>query len=211
LHLVSPLVLSSIIPFHHHQDNKIRYHNKQTANSTSRCIGGWVNQFPSLEEAQRTNIALAHTAAETFATTLCPSPAEISQSKNKRGIAFRFIYMSCAGAEQNSFASLWWSADSRKMKGAAEKGLLELADSRNPGSLECYCLRLGKVLPGGSTVYNLTTMGVSQSISDAHVAKCAINTVLDGRTKEEGGRILENVDCVGDDWASINSLSMDGV
>jgi hypothetical protein len=44
------------------------------------------------------------------------------------------------------------------------------------------------------TVYNLTTMGVSQSISDAHVAKCAINTVLDGRTKEEGGRILENVD-----------------
>jgi hypothetical protein len=72
-------------------------------------------------------------------------------------------------------------------------------------------LRLGKVLPGGSTVYNLTTMGVSQSISDAHVAKCAINTVLDGRTKEEGGRILENVDCVGDDWASINSLSMDGV
>jgi hypothetical protein len=35
--------------------------------------------------------------------------------------------------------------------------------------------------------------------------------VLDGRTKEEGGRILENVDCLGDDWASINSLSMDGV
>jgi len=189
-------------------DHLLRLFEHEGVRGCIWCIGGWVNKFPSLEEAQRTNIALAHTAAETFATTLCPSPAEISQSKNKRGIAFRFVYMSCAGAEQNSFASLWWSADSRKMKGAAEKGLFELADSRNPGSLECYALRLGKVLPGGHTVYNLTTMGVSQSISDAHVAKCAINTVLDGRTKEEGGRILENVDCLGDDWATINSLSV---
>ena len=205
--LQCPLTYHSFPPSSNY---KRRLHDEQGADSIStRCIGGWANKFASLEEAQRINISLAHTAAETFATTLCPSPAEISQTKNKRGIAFRFIYMSCAGAEQNPFASLWWSADSRKMKGAAEKGLFELADSRNPGSLECYALRLGKVLPGGSTVYNLTTMGVSQSISDAHVAKCAINTVLDGRTKEEGGRIWENADCLGDDWATINSLAID--
>lgn len=95
------------------------------------------------------------------------------------------------------------------MKGAAEKGLFELADSRTPGSFECYSLRLGKVLAGGQSVYNLVSMGSSQSIADTLVARCAINTVLDGRTKEEGGRILENVDCLGDDWAQVNSLAIE--
>ncbi|KAI5200064.1 hypothetical protein AUEXF2481DRAFT_28231 [Aureobasidium subglaciale EXF-2481] len=173
------------------------------------CIGGWVAKFPSLEEAQRVNIALPQSAAEAFSSALSPSSAEISQTRNKRGIPFRFIYMSCNGAEQNPFASLWWSADSRKMKGAAEKGLFELADSRNPGSFEVYSLRLGKVLPGGQTVYNLMTMGSTTSIADNLVAKCALNIVIDGRMKDEGGRILENVDCLGDDWSQINSLSID--
>lgn len=146
-------------------------------------------------------------AAEAFAAHLSPSPAEVAQTKNKRGIAFRFVYMSVAGAEQNPFASLWYAADSRKAKGAAEKGLFELADAREPGTFEVYSLRLGKVLPGGQSVYNLLTMGSSQSISDNLVARCAINTVLDGRNKEEGGRVLENNDCLGDDWANINTVT----
>ncbi|THY97132.1 hypothetical protein D6C95_05018 [Aureobasidium pullulans] len=174
-----------------------------------RCVGGWTNKFPSLQESQRVNIAMPHSAAETFSATLSPSSSAIAQSKNKRGIAFRFIYMSCTGAEQNPFASLWYAADSRKTKGAAEKGLFELADSRTPGSFEAYAMRLGKVLPGGQSVYNLMSMGSSTSISDTLVARCAINLVLDGRTKEEGGRVLENVDCLGDDWAQINSLSIE--
>jgi hypothetical protein len=148
-------------------------------------------------------------AAEAFASRLSPSAAEISQSKNKRGVAFRFVYMSMAGAEQNPFASLWWSADSRRIKGAAEKGLFEFADSRQPGTFDAFSLRLGKVLAGGQSVYNLVTMGSSQSIADNLAAKCAINTVLDGRTKQEGGRILENADCLGDDWAQINSLRVE--
>lgn len=177
--------------------------------SNHRCVGGWTNKFPSLQESQRVNIAMPHSAAETFSATLSPSSSAIAQSKNKRGIAFRFIYMSCTGAEQNPFASLWYAADSRKTKGAAEKGLFELADSRTPGSFEAYAMRLGKVLPGGQSVYNLMSMGSSTSISDTLVARCAINLVLDGRTKEEGGRVLENVDCLGDDWAQINSLSIE--
>ncbi|KAG9562197.1 hypothetical protein KCU61_g8089, partial [Aureobasidium melanogenum] len=190
-------------------DHLLRLFEHEGVRGCIWCIGGWVNKFPSLEEAQRVNIALPQTAAETFSSSLAPSSSEISQTKNTRGIAFRFIYMSCHGAEQNPFASLWWSADSRKMKGAAEKGLFELADSRTPGSFECYSLRLGKVLAGGQSIYNLVTMGGSQSIADTLVARCALNTVLDGRTKEEGGRILENVDCLGDDWAQVNTLPID--
>ena len=167
-----------------------------------------MNKFPSKEIAQQVNIAMPLAAAEAFASALSPSEAEISTTKNKRGVAFRFIYMSAAGAEQNPFASLWWAADSRKMKGAAEKGLFELADARTPGSTEVFALRLGKVLAGGQTVYNLLTMGSSQSIADNLVARCAVNTVVDGRTKEEGGRVFENAECLGDDWNQINSLTV---
>lgn len=190
------------------EDRLIRLFEHEGVQGCIWCVGGWTNKFPSLQESQRVNIAMPHSAAETFSATLSPSSSAIAQSKNKRGIAFRFIYMSCTGAEQNPFASLWYAADSRKTKGAAEKGLFELADSRTPGSFEAYAMRLGKVLPGGQSVYNLMSMGSSTSISDTLVARCAINLVLDGRTKEEGGRVLENVDCLGDDWAQINSLSI---
>ena len=115
--------------------------------------------------------------------------------------------MSVAGAEQNPFASLWYAADSRKTKGAAEKSLFELADSREKGSFEVYVLRLGRGMQGGQSIYNVLNQGVSTSISTLLVARCAINTVLDGRKEDEGGRILENVDCLGDDWADINTFT----
>lgn len=149
-------------------------------------------------------------AAEAFAVHLAPTPAELdSMPRNKRGNAFRFIYLSVAGAEQNQFASLWSQAQTRKTKGAAETGLLDLAESRERGTFEVYALRLGRVLAGGQSVYNIVQEGVSLSVSDALVAKCCINLALDGRTKDEGGPLLENADVLGDDWADVNTQVYD--
>lgn len=125
--------------------------------------------------------------------------------RNSRSHAFRFIYLSIAGAEQNQFASLWSQAQTRKAKGAAEKGLLEYAETREPGTFEVYALRLGPVLPGGQCAYNIIQEGIRTCISDFLAARCCINLALDGRTKQEGGSILENADCLGEDWADINS------
>lgn len=162
--------------------------------------------FPNLETAQRVNIAMPQAAAEAMAQTLSPEPS--FKSKSKRGDAFRFVYLSVAGAEQDQFRSLWVQAQSRKAKGAAEKGLFELADSRPKGTFEAYSLRLGKVLPGGQTAYNIVTEATSTSISVGLVAKGCISTVIDGRLEKEGGRILENADLFGDDWAQMTSLDV---
>jgi len=173
----------------------------------TRCIGGNVNKFPNLETAQRVNIAMPQAAAEAFAVHVAPTSSELTHApKNSRGHAFRFIYLSVAWAEQNQFASLWTQAQTRKTKGAAEKGLLDYAATREPGTFEVYALRLGRVLAGGQSAFNIMQESVSQSISDELVARCCINLALDGRTKAEGGSILENVDIFGDDdWANINT------
>lgn len=143
-------------------------------------------------------------AAEAFAQTLAPEPS--FKSKSPRGDAFRFIYLSVTGAEQDQFRSLWVQAQSRKAKGAAEKGLFELADTRPKGTFEVYSLRLGKVLPGGQTAYNIVTEAATTSISAELVAKGCITTVIDGRLESEGGRIFENADLFGEDWASVTDL-----
>lgn len=173
-----------------------------------RCIGGIVGKFKDLEEAQRVNVALPQAAAEAFAIHVAPTTAEVlAMPKKKRGHAFRFIYLSMAGAEQDQFASLWSQGQSRKAKGAAEKGLFEYAQTRDPATFEVYALRLGPVLPGGQTVYNIVQMGIKTCISDFLAARKCINLALDGRG-DEGGPILENADCLGDDWGDMNSLQI---
>lgn len=110
-----------------------------------------------------------------------------------------------AGAEQDQFVSLWSQAQSRKAKGAAEKGLIDYAQTRDPATFQVYCLRLGPVLPGGQTAYNIIQEGIKTCISDFLVARKCINLALDGRI-DEGGPILENADCLGDDWADMNTV-----
>ncbi|KAL1302601.1 hypothetical protein AAFC00_002977 [Neodothiora populina] len=171
------------------------------------CIGGPVGSFKDLETAQRVNIALPQAAAEAFAVHVAPTASELqSMPKNSRGNAFRFVYASMVGAEQNQFASLWSQAQTRKAKGAAEKGLFEYADSRDPGTFEAYALRFGQILPGGQSVYNIMQESMRVVISDALAAKKMISIVLEGRKQEEGGRLLENADCFGEDWADINTV-----
>lgn len=153
-------------------------------------------------------MALPLQAAEAFATFLAPTPSSVPK-KGTRKQPFRFLYMSVAGAEQDSFRSLWSQAQTRKMKGAAEKGLFELADGETyQGMFEVYALRLGKVLPGGQTVANILSEAVSSNVSVERVGRFCINTVLDGRTEEAGGRICESAQILGDDWSEINTQSL---
>ena len=117
--------------------------------------------------------------------------------------------MSAAGAERDQFRSLWSQAQTRKMKGAAEKALLGVAESESSqGMFEAYFLRLGRVLPGGQTMQNVATEAVTVSINNERVAKFAINTVIDGRSEAEGGSVAENAVVLGDDWADINVQSI---
>lgn len=184
--------------------------SKQT-DARYRCIGGAISKFPKLEEAQKANIALPLSAAEAFAINLSQHvPAPVSTLKKPLpSPPFRFVYMSCSGAEQNQFASLWVQADTRKMKGAAEKGLFDLADTgAYKDYFDPYALRLGTVYPGGQSVGNILTEAVTTSISVERVARCAIQTVLSGRpglTVEKGKRTIENAAALGDDWADINT------
>lgn len=125
---------------------------------------------------------------------------------------FRFVYMSTYNACQDQFANLWTKAKFRKMKGAAEKGLLALAEEKGQGMLEVFCLRLGTVLNGGQTVPNVIREGAGGYISDALVANKALSLCLGGRGGEkyggaEGSGVLELTEVLGEGWADINSIN----
>ncbi|GAB7343718.1 hypothetical protein MBLNU457_1698t1 [Dothideomycetes sp. NU457] len=183
----------------------------QGVNGCIWCLGGPVSKYASFDEAQTVNVSYAIAAAEAFVRDLIPLPSEDSENVGgRKKQPFRMVYMSVAWAEQNQFRWLVSNSQMRKMKGAAEKGLAEIADGENAmGMLEVYFLRLGRVLPGGQTMGNVATEAVTTSISAERVAKCAHDVVLDGRRGENGEmvRVLENKDCLGEDWADINTIS----
>ena len=174
------------------------------------CIGGTMDKFKNQEEAEMVNIHYTITAATAFATSLAPL-LDPKAPPNKQKFPFRFIFMSAWGAEQDQFRSLWlWSA-SRKIKGAAEKGLFDVAD--NSGLIDgkrCFqviALRAGGVIQKGDAVSTLLTEAVAPYIAVDRLAKTAIKMALEG-TGVEGKRILENKECLGDDWANINTLTI---
>jgi len=169
-----------------------------------------VSKYASFDEAQTVNVSYAIAAAEAFVRDLIPLPSEDSEQGGRKKQPFRMVFMSVAWAEQNQFRSLWTNGQMRKMKGAAEKGLSEIAEGENAmGMMEVYFLRLGKVLPGGQSMGNVATEAVTTSISVERVAKCAHDVVLDGRKNEKGEvtSVLENKDVLGEDWADINTIS----
>ena len=187
------------------------------------CLGGALTRFSSHDEAMTANVSYAIQAAEAFVKDLIPRPSDVaeevvapnskkgSQGKGRKKQPFRLVYMSVAWAEQNQFRSLWSQAQTRKMKGAAEKGLFEIADGDTAsGMLEVYCFRLGRVLPGGQTMGNVATQSVSTCVSVERVAKRAHDYIVDGGRAGDNGeieRIVENATVLGEDWADINTIS----
>lgn len=150
------------------------------------------------------NVALPVIAAEAFQTELA------TQGLDR---PFRFVYFSVTGAEQDQFRGLWARAQTRKMKGAAERALFEVAE-RDAGDaerlFEVYCLRLGRVLEGGQTMGNVLTEAVSSSVTLERVAKKSLEVVMYGCRDGEGRskKIVENAEVLGEDWAEVNALTM---
>ncbi|KAK3717748.1 hypothetical protein LTR37_005519 [Vermiconidia calcicola] len=175
------------------------------------CVGpANMKQYKNKEEAEKVQIHYPIQAANAFAAALATRLDPKAPPRSQK-FPFRFIFMSAWGAEQNQFRSLWMWADSRKIKGAAEKGIFDIADNSDlmdgKRCFETIALRPGSVLAGGDAISTLVSEAVVPVIAVDRLAKCAIRTVLEG-TGYPDKRILENKDCLGDDWAMINTLTL---
>lgn len=123
------------------------------------AIGGRVQQFKDLDEARKVNINYSVAAAEAFAqhlaTALTPHDGYPNKSPGVgvKRFPFRFVFISSFLAEHDQFRRLFVYSDSRKIKGAAEKGIMGVAiDSQEIGGHKCFeviALRPGAVLAGG--------------------------------------------------------------
>lgn len=59
----------------------------------------------------------------------------------------------------------------------------------------------------GEYTSTLLAESVAPACAVDRLAKCAIKTALEGMPLK-GKRVLENKDCLGDDWGMINSLTI---
>lgn len=176
------------------------------------CLGGrtYATYKGKKEDAEMVWIHYPIQAANAFASSLA-TKLDPNAPPNKQKFPFRFIFVSGWGAEQDQFRGLWMWSDSRKIKGAAEKGIFDIADnSVMVGEKRCFeaiALRPGTVLAGGDAVTTLLSEAVVPVIGVDRLAKCAIKMALEG-TGYSDKRVLENKDCLGDDWHMINSLTI---
>ncbi|WPG98684.1 Hypothetical protein R9X50_00147800 [Acrodontium crateriforme] len=177
-------------------------------------LGGKHADYKSKEEAEKVGISFPVQAAEIFAKYLATELDPLAPP-NKQKFPFRFVFISAWGAEQDQFRALWLWNDSRKIKGAAEKGIFDVADNAElKAGKRCFqaiALRPGVVIAKGDGLGTVITEGVSMvavpRIAVDRLAKQAVRQVLQGGN-DPNKRILENHECLGDDWAQMNTLSM---
>ncbi|PIA92358.1 hypothetical protein CB0940_09804 [Cercospora beticola] len=198
-------------------------------------LGGPVSAFKNIDEARKVGVNFPAAAAEAFsngvAYTMEPYVGypEKQPAVGDKRFPFRFVFISGWGAEQDQFKRLWMYGESRKIKGAAEKALFDIAGraeekgvnvgdgqdasvnaKHNAGQkykcFEVIALRPGGVLKGNSEgMLNVVTEAVIPSIAVQRLAKTAIKVAFHGANRKT---ILENKDCLGDDWALVNSFRM---
>lgn len=179
-------------------------------------LGGKTEAFKSLDEARKVGISYPISAAEAFAKHIAAGlkpykgyPKKLGPGVGENAFPFRFVFISGWGAEQNEFRTLWAFGDTRKIKGAAEKGIFEVADKSEEidghRCFEAIALRPGAVLKVGDSLGTVLTEAVSISCAVDRLANTAIRSVLNGTG---GQRILENKDCLGEGWAMINEIPM---
>jgi nucleoside-diphosphate-sugar epimerase len=170
------------------------------------ALGAPVNTHANLEEAQKTGISYPVQAAEKFARICAPNYMETQTGSYI--YPFRFIFMSFWGAEENQFRSLWVWGDTRRIKGAAEKGLFEAMDASEvvdgKKCLDVISFRVGGVLAKGDAVTSMISMGTVPSITVDRLAAKAIHKCVVGDV--DNRRVLENAEVLGEDWAMGNSI-----
>lgn len=162
------------------------------------------------DEAEKIEIHYKHQAATALAASIA-TKLDPDLPPMKQKFPFRFVFVSGWGAEQNQFRSLWFWATSRKIKGAGEKAVFDVADTselvKGKRCFEAIALRAGGVIVKGDDTSTLLWEAAAPYIAVDRLAKCAIKIVQEG-TGYEGKRTLENKECLGDDWALVNSLTI---
>ncbi|KAL9530645.1 hypothetical protein SMMN14_06056 [Sphaerulina musiva] len=198
-------------------------------------VGPGMATTSNIDAARKVGVNYPVAAAEAFQAGIAKHMEpyvgfpEKQPAAGQKRFPFRFVFISGWGAEQDQFRRLWMYNESRKIKGAAEKALFEVVAAAeekglNPGDgkdakvnmringgekhkcFEVVALRPGGVLKGDTEgIMTVVTEAVVPSIAVQRLAKTAIKVAFHGA---EGKTILENKDCLGDDWAMVNSFMM---
>jgi hypothetical protein len=179
------------------------------------------NTPSTLEEAHKVGITYPISAAEAFASSLAPGlapyvgyPGKLGPGVGEGGFPFRFVFVSAWGAEQDQFRKLWVGGEFRKIKGAAEKGIFEVAENsalvagKDGGKHRCFeavALRPGKVLEKGDAIGTVVREAVAAGCTVDRLAACAIRVAMFGA---EGKRVVENRECLGEGWTLVNTIPM---
>ncbi|TKA67846.1 hypothetical protein B0A55_09128 [Friedmanniomyces simplex] len=192
-------------------DTLTRYLREEGVEGCIWALGSKLSPDPKKrDEEEKVRISFPVAAAEALAKKVATGLSP--QAMPRKKFPFRFIFVSASGAEQDQFRTLWVYSDGRKMK---EKGIFDVADNSDAVQghkcFEAIALRPGQVLarqhgPRGDVTSTLLYEATYTSIAVDRLAKSAIKMALMG-TGDEKKRILENKECLGDDWASINTLS----
>jgi len=107
------------------------------------CLGGKHNNFPDLETAKRVNVEFI----AAFADFIKQHKAEIFPEGKK----LRVVLCSGGMAEWDQGKDLWFLAETRKMKGAAEKLIFEMVGDVNGEQkgmkAEAFTVRPAVILP----------------------------------------------------------------
>ncbi|KAF2398691.1 hypothetical protein EJ06DRAFT_550071 [Trichodelitschia bisporula] len=154
-----------------------------------RSIGGTVRMLGGdVAYSHKVNVDFALAAARAFASKLTPL------TPNKR---FRFVYCSGLMAQRNVEKPMWTTPDSRRQKGLAENGLMELA--KQFAGFEPHVAQPGKILPENAGLLQSTTQWLlpALSINVVEVPACMVDlawvgsdTFVRNATLAEQGRKL---------------------
>lgn len=145
-----------------------------------RAIGGRVSQFNNDKELCR-KVSVELTLAAANATL------KYLADKVPDGKKFRFVFCSCKHSEWNPKRPLLFLADSRRIKGEAEKGLCDLADA-NADRFEAWILRPANYIEPNASFSKRLLSSFYGSITVAQVGKAMARVAREGWKD----RILEN-------------------
>ncbi|KIW04912.1 uncharacterized protein PV09_04083 [Verruconis gallopava] len=133
------------------------------------CVGGGAWEFPDYETAYKVQVTYTVNAAKAFAERLGP---------------MRFVFCSGRWAARDERGKLRFFGDTRRIKGAAENGLLEIA-KKHQGFFP-YCMRIGGVMPASlfGTLITATVAWTAPVVKVDQAAKAMVHVALNGAKKD---------------------------
>ncbi|OAG39886.1 hypothetical protein AYO21_05952 [Fonsecaea monophora] len=135
-----------------------------------RCLGGKVEDFPDLQTARTVGVDFTLAAANALVRGVCPTlPPEQR---------LRFVFCSGNGAEWHQDRKLWLFSDTRKLKGAAEQGLLDMANT-HPDVFEVIVIRPGGVVRDESIFLGKIASLMTPVVIVTRLAKALVRFCID--------------------------------